>query len=798
MGIFTPKHQRLVNQCYPTGRTTDKKPKSSETSYLLYYVNSRRSKLEKVSSYLIKKSNNDMNHRRVGNIAVTLELMNKIVKNCKENLNVFIRDFFQIMNNILTNANFNNDVGIVELLEMTFNSICTNLDGALFSGDPEFIRGYSAFVDSFFVVANEKLHNDDLLLKCCLDISLTDSLASNPKIKNYVSKSVTFSLSKFQERNPIFKRISLDRTNLYQASSPNLTKRLSKVQTRPAGLDTLNNEEGQPSDLSLIALRSFFSTTEGDKLGLSINALIEFILVTPNKELLEFICNGIPVQYRYFVILFLVRQLTQTTTTTKPSNSDPIVLLKLISAILTSDISIVGLSVLDIMRKLLAFQLEHYKENKTVEECCLTIRDLNNKTYYKEQMSDMLYEILVKLKHYKHLSGGEGKVDTTKDSIKITILTNDATELVTFAGQEAISLELFAELAPILNKCIVPLFNIVERQLSTGAAFTKVFQLLRQIKSKDIQQSMMEKIFTKFGKFALLSGLNFFLENITKPEDVYYLYHKQAADFLQIDDYKNQTEYKLQSQSLFSKDDLLNYYSDLGSNKFSKMGSQILMSRPTHVSTSDLVSDNATHSMTPDGFSIKSVSNGLLSEGAIPMNKRGTDNASKSKAQILNTKGSIYRLASDDMRSWRTARSKTPKISDLKKVVNTKAKTTDSQNKETTKTASLRGSQSVKSKVTNITFLLSELKTNDYADGETNKIQDPDEDNIVGLDKIDIARSQTTKLNSHNALPRLGSRNSTLLKSQANVVLPDIDDAFVDAAEGINVSNSRGKLFSSS
>ena len=95
--MFTPKHQKLVNQCYPTGRTTDKKPKSSETSYLLYYVNSRRSKLEKVSTYLIKRSTSDLNHRRIGNIAVTLDLMNKIVLHCKENLNVFVKDFITIV-----------------------------------------------------------------------------------------------------------------------------------------------------------------------------------------------------------------------------------------------------------------------------------------------------------------------------------------------------------------------------------------------------------------------------------------------------------------------------------------------------------------------------------------------------------------------------------------------------------------------------------------------------------------------------------------------------------------------------
>nr|CAI6681816.1 BPK_HP1_G0043660.mRNA.1.CDS.1 [Saccharomyces cerevisiae] len=136
--MFTPKHQKLVNQCYPTGRTTDKKPKSSETSYLLYYVNSRRSKLEKVSTYLIKRSTSDLNHRRIGNIAVTLDLMNKIVLHCKENLNFFPTTIF------------NNDVSVVELIELAFSSICQNLDDVLCNGDMEFVQLYQNFVDLFF------------------------------------------------------------------------------------------------------------------------------------------------------------------------------------------------------------------------------------------------------------------------------------------------------------------------------------------------------------------------------------------------------------------------------------------------------------------------------------------------------------------------------------------------------------------------------------------------------------------------------------------------------------------------
>ena len=165
--VFLPKHQRLVNQCYPSGNTTDKKPKSSETSYLLYYVNSRRSKLEKVSSFLVKRTGSDLSRRRVGNISVTLELMNKIVNSCKENLNVFIKDFFSIMLTVLNNENFNNDYSIVDLLEVTFSSICTSVDDTLCNSDPDFIKNYSKFIDLFFKVVTTRIHKDELLLRLC-------------------------------------------------------------------------------------------------------------------------------------------------------------------------------------------------------------------------------------------------------------------------------------------------------------------------------------------------------------------------------------------------------------------------------------------------------------------------------------------------------------------------------------------------------------------------------------------------------------------------------------------------------
>lgn len=63
-----PKHQVLVLKCYPRTRkgAVDVKPNSSELSYLLFYATSRRSKIQKIGSFLEKKTASDVWRVRIG------------------------------------------------------------------------------------------------------------------------------------------------------------------------------------------------------------------------------------------------------------------------------------------------------------------------------------------------------------------------------------------------------------------------------------------------------------------------------------------------------------------------------------------------------------------------------------------------------------------------------------------------------------------------------------------------------------------------------------------------------------
>nr|CAI6681651.1 BPK_HP1_G0043640.mRNA.1.CDS.1 [Saccharomyces cerevisiae] len=135
---------------------------------------------------------------------------------------------------------------------------------------------------------------------------------------------------------------------------------------------------------------------------------------------------------------------------------------------------------------------------------------------------------------------------------------------------------------------------------------------------------------------ALLSGLNYFLENVSEP------------------DHKLSTKCKL--ELCLPKEDLLSYYSDTGSNKYSKKGAQILLSRDNQISTSDLLSDSQVRT-TP--LEYKNVPNAIF---FFKWGKHIDDNIEEANDTVIsdaNAKGSIYRFVAEDARSWKTMRATT-------------------------------------------------------------------------------------------------------------------------------------------
>lgn len=804
---FTPKHQKLVNHCYPKGRSPDMKPNSSETSYLLFYVNSRRSKLEKVSTYLVKRTMVDLRHRRTGYICVTLELMDKIVNSCKENLDVFIKDFMHIMMQILSDSSTNNDTHVLELLISTFTSICKVMNGSITITDPNFLQSYETLLNSYFKVTTDIVHNEDLILKGCIAVAHTSSLASNQSLNHFIKEAVQHALTIFVSRYPKFSKTDLD-----IPIGPKISNRLSRTQTGTFTLKMVNETSHDDLDLSIKTLHLFFSTTETDKLYLSITELSLFLQDVKNKSLLEFIVDGIPVQLRYIVILIFIRQITSSHT----EHLDPIVTLKYISSLLVSDVSIVGLSVLDIMRKLLHYQLSNKTKSTIVKQCVLTIRDLNGRIYYRGQTSDMLYELISKI--------DENNNKNISERVK-KIVFDDIHALLKTVSKSTIDIQLYIELTRVLDDAtLVDLFDNIESHLPSGYILSDLFNFIMNLKKKSDQATLMSKTFSQFNNNALISGLYYFYNpltnnNISYP---YYCFHNESSRFLKSEEYAKLSDSRSKDNKSITNEELLEIYQHSKlTNKVKQRANQILQPQKITLnnSNSNLLSNNDDNSTIIETESIVSedIGNGVadrnIQPGVLPRSRpKASTNLASSIRSMMNTDQFSSQLHSDGsskMNNFSSLRqnsqrmhsdsksskfiktqARVPRVSDLKKAIHSKS----NGRHDLQQIAS--GPQSVRSEVTNITFLLSELKsTENEMDSRLYDLSETERDGVNEMEKTrskqsSILSKQMINSNKNNNRFSVHATNSNGEMSNTN-----ISEEFQDAPNKFEFISTGGRLF---
>ncbi|CCG84099.1 protein of unknown function [Taphrina deformans PYCC 5710] len=87
------KHVKLTQACYPKSKTAPARPNQSELQYLTYYAASRPKKLIKVGSYLRQRTLKDAYWKRQTEMIVSLDICDALVKKCQTNLNLFAADF---------------------------------------------------------------------------------------------------------------------------------------------------------------------------------------------------------------------------------------------------------------------------------------------------------------------------------------------------------------------------------------------------------------------------------------------------------------------------------------------------------------------------------------------------------------------------------------------------------------------------------------------------------------------------------------------------------------------------------
>lgn len=409
---LTPKHQRLVLQCYPAGRVAEKKPNASELSYLLYYVSARRAKLSKVGPFLERTARHDLRHNRVGNAAVTLGIIKALIERCHENLNLFSWNVIAILSMVLETR----DLSLCQQTAEVFAVFCHYQDSDLFSGDPDYAQAFTDLISRFLDSARDSTGPNFNQWRL-IGVHASRSVAAS----SVISVSTSF------EKLPHIIRLVLsvldvneDGSNLHKYNDELSVDRQAK--TVP-DLKTESIQDGSENSesfdekvnhklqiMALDALNSLFENTGSLQVSHCTRAVVRNILERNwpqswSTALLELATKWTPVQLRFVIPTTLVDILSHQDLSDLASQ---LAVTRLILALFTSSVTMVGLSVLDICRSLLSHQhslvtqissSSHDSDDKKRYTALVTtirksIAAINNHTYYADQMSDMVYDIL--------------------------------------------------------------------------------------------------------------------------------------------------------------------------------------------------------------------------------------------------------------------------------------------------------------------------------------------------------------------------------------------------------------------
>ncbi|KAK9385394.1 hypothetical protein V1515DRAFT_540185 [Lipomyces mesembrius] len=423
---FRPKHQRLILQCYPGGRSQEKHPNTSELSYLLYYVSTRRTKLQKVGRFLERKVRSDMWRGRAGNVQVTLDISKALIDRCPSDLNVFADFIISILMTVLNS----NDLALCQYTDATFMAFCEHHDGGLLADDQEFVRKFVELLKLYMKVGERTKSTNDLgwvlvSLKAAKSIAASEAISTSngqSRVQIDIIAPVILQQMYSDTEDDL---LNLDaRATALESSSNEATTRTPRTSTgtiRPHHADEVEDDsecdspQHEASVLALQALRKLFDAVHDNgvsQIRYASIAVVHFIIDHPKNEtwatnMIDLMARWTPVQLR-FVIMRSLLEVTASLAINETSKH--LVVTRLISSLLSSSVNLVGLSVLDVLHVLFFQILSHlHQQAKGVKDedgarkilldkLALAIADLATHTYYSDQISDMVTEILARLR----------------------------------------------------------------------------------------------------------------------------------------------------------------------------------------------------------------------------------------------------------------------------------------------------------------------------------------------------------------------------------------------------------------
>ncbi|KAI0112988.1 hypothetical protein F4814DRAFT_420242 [Daldinia grandis] len=467
-----PKHQVLVLKCYPstTKGAVDVKPNSSELSYLLFYATSRRSKIQKVGQFLEKKTASDVWRVRIGNVQVTLQILAALIEKAPKDLPLFAQNVLRILDLVLRS----DDITMVEASLPTFRTFCEHHDVSSLIADQAYLRQYEQVVSAYAAFASTRkapgkgtpskpvtLRWRNAGLEAIKSVAESEALSS--VAGRQLDVIVPMILENLWTDDEEFLSILSQRVEVEEKDDSNALLRrrtsVSTIKTADTGGDanpiaisgtSVDIDKLAEEDIGVVAmqcLKQIFVIPNRAQINGATGALLRFIrervqqkesVIVQSEDgsgryhgwaikVFELATRWAPVQDRYVIMITTTDTLLRTPPT-EENMADQIVLTAIVGSLLSSDINLIGLSVMDVLSGLIQHMkrvLKHSGSSRgsggssgddkppSVADFSLhisvpyrelltriqqSIGSLATHVYYADQISDMISTILLRLK----------------------------------------------------------------------------------------------------------------------------------------------------------------------------------------------------------------------------------------------------------------------------------------------------------------------------------------------------------------------------------------------------------------
>ncbi|KAG8534033.1 uncharacterized protein KY384_000876 [Bacidia gigantensis] len=413
-----PKHQLLIHKCYPRYQKSEVRANPSELSYLLYYASTRRSKLPKVASYLDKKTASDVNKTKTGNIQVTLEIAKSLIEKTPRDLPLYATYILRILLTILHSK----DLSTIEESVPVFEAFCHHNYATFFAGENKYVEQYEEVIDTYASYAALKLPFQPKgglnaptalrwriaglkAMKCATSSEALEADSGTqmskimPAILQNLHAGDGHSLTALQRRstdeksnddNALRRRISVATVQTNKDPSRPTT---AEVDGATDDADRIAEEE--VSLLAIQGLKQIFTPNNGSQIRSATDAMLKFVctkalerrpatsrssrsLTRPSwaNTLTEMVTQWAPVQDRFIILITMVDYLAKIPAT-EDGLEQQITLVSLIDWLLSSDVNMIGLSVIDVLLSLLkqilvnlqlpSDSLPHHHQTKAID-----------------------------------------------------------------------------------------------------------------------------------------------------------------------------------------------------------------------------------------------------------------------------------------------------------------------------------------------------------------------------------------------------------------------------------------------